>query len=96
MRWTIFKNKLFTKINYFIYADLFNFLCECVLNLIVLDCGLPSEDTGYKIVSNTGTILNAEATLSCDTDYIGSPADITCELSGWSQQTGCVFSELYT
>ena len=53
------------------------------------DCGSPSADTGYVIDSSTGTTLDSTASLSCHTDYTGSPSDIVCELTGWSTQSGC-------
>ena len=59
-----------------------------------VECGSPLPDIGYVIDSYTETTLGATASLRCDTNYIGSPADITCQMAGWSQQSGCEYSKL--
>ena len=54
------------------------------------DCGTPTEDTGYLVVSYSLTTYESISTMTCDTGYEGSAFDITCEAGGsWSNQTGC-------
>ena len=56
----------------------------------LLDCSTPTADTGYVVGSSLSTTYESISSMTCDTGYEGTAANITCTSEGtWSSQTGC-------
>jgi len=58
------------------------------------DCGAPAGATGYSLGGVFSTAYEATVDVFCAIGYLGTPPDITCQLSAdWTSFTGCSLAD---